>query len=209
MRKALGVLILLLAGATSAFAQTSPSHEWRTEPLRFRTSVAGVPGYADSTLISLTAAGAELDTSLSITSRIYPHMSVPDSLQNIIVWGTFWEPGSNGTTAGAFDSGDTVYVAIDASNDNGQTWRSLNPGIGINGFGTGQTLLGTARANTLFCGKVNSTTNVTGRSPVVLPTTSYGGWFGYTLLRVRTMTSAAVAGPIQAKLFITYPTQAR
>lgn len=203
MRNALAVLILLCVSAVPSLAQVPPEVNWKSENLKFRsTSTAGI---VDSFLATYSA-GGELDTTAAISVRSRVHLSVPDSSQFVTVWIQTISPVT-GLLSG-FDSADSIYVAVDGSSDNGVTWRTLTDGIGINGFRTGSAMVGSSalRAITSFNGKPNSTTNVLGRSPVIIPTSNYGGWFGWNLLRLRFMGSAAAfQSPIQCRAFITYP----
>ena len=170
---------------------------------RHQTTAGGSQGFVDST--SETFEAGIIDTSVAFGAKCYPNINVPDSLQFISI-GIIFD-----TSIGNPAADDTMYVALDASNDNGQTWRILNSGnIGINGFTTGAASVANTRGSVLFNGKPNSTTNVLGRSPVGLPQASYGGWFGHSLFRVRILGGSG-GGNNAARFtaFATYPTQAK
>ena len=202
MRNALAVLILLVLTAVPALAQFAPEIPWETRALRFQS--VSTAGTVDSMVATLTS--GELDTSAAFPSRVRVHMGTPDSLQYVGVWVQTILPATG--VLSSFDSADSVYLALDGSADNGVTWRTLTTGIGINGFGEGAAFAGSSslRGFVLFNGAANSATNVLGRSPGLIPTSNYGGWYGWPLLRVRTMASAAAfQSSIQIRLLVTYP----
>ena len=203
MRGARSFLILLFSVASCSVALASsigPAIVWRSEELRTRSQKAGTSsGFADSAFVTYEA--GVVDTTVATRFPVVMNIGTSDSLQNIVVNCVFDAAISNPA------SDDTVYVALDASNDNGVTWRILNSGsIGINGFATGAATAGVLRGYIFFNGKANSTTNVTGRSPGLIPTSSYGSWFGDRMLRVRTL-SGSGGGNTAAhfRIFITYP----
>lgn len=185
---------LLLGVAGSASAEL----KWVTERLAFRTLKAATPyGGANDSLVNSLGAAATLDTTVAFK---YPVRTIPglaDSAQFIIAHVSF---------ASAIASGESLYVNVEGSGDNGVTWRLLNAGtIPIGAPLTGQVQQG----HIVITAKPNSSTNTTAFSPVLTPLSQmYGGWFGYPKLRLKFSSdrSGAMAGLNTYQVWVSYVT---
>ena len=172
MRKLIGLLtaVLCLGVFSSAIAET----RWVTERLAIRTlKAATADGGANDSLTASLGAAATLDTTVAFK---YPVRSVPalgDS-QNVVI--------VNVAFNAAIASGESLMVHVEASGDNGNSWRLLNSGsIPFGAPISGQVQQG----QVIVSGKANSATNVTMFSPVLPANTAYGAWFGWPKLRLK------------------------
>jgi hypothetical protein len=197
------ILTLALVFCGVALASSGPEVAWKSQRLKFRTqtTAGGATGYLDRDLVTMLSGGA-IDTSVAFAFRCVPNLAIPDSLNNIIVLPVF---------TSATDAADTVYVALDGSNDNGRTWQILNTvntANTVNGFTAGA-VAGMAQIRTpvYFNARASSTTNVLGRSPVIIPASVYSAWFGWTLFRVRLLSASFISLPSGINVFVVYPSQ--
>ena len=177
--------LLLVALCIGVCGTATAETKWTTERLAIRTlSGATDPdgGRKDSLVASMGTA-ATTDTTVAFRYNVRPIPGVPDSAQYVIAHLTFHH---------ALASGESVYVNVEGSLDNGANWRTLKIGtIPIGAPITSQVQAG----NIIFSGKPNSATKVSMFSPGEGTAIAYGAWFGFPHLRfvVRTDGSGGMA----------------
>ena len=196
MRKLLAAAALLaLASGFVTSGTSAHGTNFVFRDLKIRTISTG--GTLDSTRASLGLKDS-YDTS-TVFAPVMPTAGYADSLNNLIVYVRL---------TGNLDAGDSIYVALDGSYNFGANWVTLNSGsIGKDGFVSGANITSQAIiGRVVFNAKENSTTNVTGVSPVLTPTQVYGSWWGYQTLRVRVRSDVSNDLAANAyQLYVTFP----
>jgi len=170
-----GAGLLTAALCIGVFGSASAETRWVTERLAIRTLKAATPdGGANDSLTASLGAAATLDTTVAFKYPVRSIPNVPDSNQFVI---------AHITLASALASGESLYVQVEGSLDNGATWRAFNVGT-ISPFSV-MTGGAVQQGIVIITPKANSATNVTGNSPVLSPQQFYGGWFGFPKLRFK------------------------
>lgn len=199
MRKLIAALLMVALGI-AVFGSANAQTRWVTERLNIRTNAAAnpAPGFVDSSSASLGAA-ATIDTTVAFRWPVVPALGVADSNQFVIVGLGF---------ASTLASGESLYVGIEGSADNGATWRTINgAAIGFQGIKSGASCTNVANAAILFNAAAVGTTNVTGASTVAA--SIYGNFFGWPQLRlkVRSDVSGVITQSNSYSVYATYLTR--
>lgn len=193
MKKFLAGLVLLALCISTSIAS---AQSWRTVQLPIRTSLAAASGgYVDSFTASIGGAVNTVDTTGSFAPK-YPSI-LADSVAFIIVG-----LGFNAALA----SGESLYVGLEGSADNGRSWRTINPGaISWQGIKSGANVSAQAQNGVVaFNAAAVGTTNVTGASTVA--GSIYGDWRNWPLLRVKVRQDAATIEVANSySVWVTFP----